>query len=41
MATDDPNHVIMVPFRAHEVTLTLTDILQPLTQTAANLSQAV
>lgn len=32
--------VILVPVKRYDVTLTLNDILIPLTQTAANLSQA-
>lgn len=40
MSTDDTSEVIMVPVTQHEVTLSLSDILTPLTQTAANLAQA-
>ena len=40
MATDDSSQVTMVPVTRHEVTLSLTDILTPLTQTAANLAAA-
>jgi hypothetical protein len=32
--------VVMVPVKRYDVTLTLDDILTPLTQTAANLAQA-
>lgn len=40
MATDDAEQVTMVTVTQHEVTLSLGDILTPLTQTAANLSRA-
>jgi ABC-type transporter Mla subunit MlaD len=46
MATDDKPPVsdkppvTMVPVKRYDVTLTLDDILTPLTQTAANLAQA-
>jgi hypothetical protein len=40
MATDDTLQVIMVPVKRYDITLTLDDILIPLTQTASNLAQA-
>jgi len=40
MATDDTPQVIMVPVKRYDITLTLDDILTPLTQTASNLALA-
>jgi hypothetical protein len=40
MSTDDKPPVVMVPVKRYDVTLELDDILTPLTQTAANLTQA-
>jgi ABC-type transporter Mla subunit MlaD len=40
VSTDDKPPVTMVPVKRYDVTLSLDDILTPLTQTAANLAQA-
>jgi hypothetical protein len=40
MSTDNAPEVRMVPVKRYDVTLTLDDILIPLTKTASNLAQA-
>jgi hypothetical protein len=40
MSTDDKPPVTMVPVKRYDVVLSIDDILTPLTQTAANLTQA-
>jgi hypothetical protein len=40
VSTDDTPEVIMVPVKRYDVTLSLDQILAPLTQTAANLQAA-
>ncbi len=40
MSTDDTPQVTMVPVKRYDVTLTLDDILTPLTQTATHLGTA-
>jgi ABC-type transporter Mla subunit MlaD len=40
MSTDDQRDLIMVPVKRYDVTLSMDDILGPLTQTADNLNKA-
>jgi hypothetical protein len=40
MATDNTPQVTMVPVKRYDVSLTLDDILNPLTQTASRVAQA-
>jgi hypothetical protein len=40
MATDDTPQITMVPVKRYDVTLTLDDILTPLTQTSGHLTTA-
>jgi hypothetical protein len=40
MSTDDTPQITMVPVKRYDVTLSLDDILTPLTQTVTNLNAA-